>query len=95
MPKPKRPTENPLIDERMDELLTELESLTGEDPAYAKTVEQLTALNALKEDDSKRRISADTALTVGANVATAVALIWFEKNHIISSKFLGFLSKLR
>lgn len=93
--KPKRPTDNPKIDERIDELLTELESLTGEDPAYAKTVKRITALNELKEDNSKSRISADTALTVGANVATAVALIWFEKNHVISSKFASFMSKLR
>lgn len=92
---PKRRTENPKIDARMDELLTELEGLTGEDPAYAKTVEQIKELNSLKDDTSHSKISADTALVVGGNVFIAGMLIWFEKNHVLTTKLSGFLTKLR
>lgn len=95
MPILKRNAENPKIDERIDELLTELEPLTGDDPAYEKTLKQIQKLHKLKDNQSKNRVSADTALLTGSNVLIAAMLIAFEKNHVISSKFQGFLTKLR
>lgn len=92
---PKRSNEPTALDERIAELLSELESLTGSDPDYKKTREELSALYALKAQDKPEKISPNTLLTVLGNLGIAGVVIAFEKHHVITSKFPQFLTKLK
>lgn len=50
-----------------------------------------------KQDDIERRnrVSMDTLAVIGANLAGIVAILAYERAHIITSKALGFVTKSR
>lgn len=83
------------LDEAIDQLLDELITLTGDDPMYAKTADQLKKLYEIKDNTKPDRIKLDTLVTVGGNIAIAVMIIAFEQQHVITTKLPAFLSKIR
>lgn len=48
-----------------------------------------------KEIEDRRRVSADTLAIVGANIAGIIMIIGYEKFNVVTTKALGFVSKLR
>lgn len=79
----------------IDELLNDMSFVSKETDEYSKMVDQLVKLYSLKETDSKRRISPDTLATVTANLAGIILIVGHERAHVVTSKALGFVLKLR
>lgn len=91
----KKPAEDAGLEKAIDQVLVEMSEETNtftED--YQIMVDQLVKLYALKEDNSKRRISPDTLATVVANVIGIVLIVGHERAHVVTSKALNFIRKL-
>jgi hypothetical protein len=91
---------NPLTPSKTESLLNaeieaSLEALndlrTSED--YAKRVDLIAKLHKLKTEERSKPISKDTVAVVAANIFGILWLTRYEKEHVISSKALGFVFK--
>lgn len=74
----------------IDNGLKSLETADLSTDASKTIVKNITALNALK----KERISPNTVLTVVSSAVLTVAIIGFEKHHIITTKAPQILGRL-
>lgn len=83
-----------LLDENIVELLQLLKVTASDDPEYPKTREELEKLYALR-DASPESVNPNTLLLVGGNLAGILMIIGFEKSHVMTTKALAFLGKLR
>jgi hypothetical protein len=90
---PIKPSEDPQLDKAIDTLFEEMSFGTGETEKYAQIVSQLTKLYELKS--TPQQISPDTALTVMCNLLGIALIVGYERSHIVTSKAVGFLLKLR
>jgi hypothetical protein len=61
---------------------------------YAVLLDRLIKLYALKETP-KSGISADVKATIAANIAGILIIVGHERAHVVTSKALGFIQKLR
>lgn len=92
----KKPAEkDEALENAIAHVYNDLRNVEPDSPEFAKMVDQLTKLYELKPKPAKDRISADTLVTVGANLAGIVLILGFEKANVITSKALGFVSKLK
>lgn len=87
------PEDHPL-EEAIDQVLNDMKGEPSETEKYAQMVDQLTKLYALKPK-KRERVSPDTWATVGANLAGIVMIVGHERAHVVASKALGFVQKLR
>lgn len=89
----------PQVDENLtraiDKAFVDLNCHTSEKDEYAKTVDQLTKLYSLKEDPSRSRVSKDTLALVSGNLIGILLIVGHERAHVVTSKALTFLGKLR
>lgn len=93
-------TEKPLpeksaLEKEINRLLEDLSNLDAHSVEYNATSDQLTKLYKLKEIDAPKRVSPDTLLLVVSNIAGILAILGYERFHIITSKALSFVTKLR
>ena len=88
-------TRTPGLDEAIDDLLSELKPLTGDDPVYAKTVEQLVKLHELKLNEKPEFVKPDTLALIAANVIVTLLVLNYEQKNVITSKFQNFISKTK
>lgn len=65
------------------------------DAEYPKMVELLTSLMKSRNETAPSRMSADVKATIAANIAGIVILVTHERAHVVTSKALGFIQKLR
>jgi hypothetical protein len=75
--------------------LEELETLRDDPEKYNATVDRIAKLHKLKSEERLKLPSMDTALVVGANIFGILWLTRYEREHVISSKALGFVMKPR
>lgn len=88
--------ENPKIDVVIDNLLSEMTDLKGYDEDYPKYAEHLDKLYKIKRsNDPESPVDLNTVLIVAGNVSVALLILGFEQKNVITTKVLGFLSKLR
>ena len=87
------------VTEAINTLLEELSGHQAESPEYAKIVDQLTKLYALKEVDHKvnsnKRVSMDTLAIVGGNILGIVLIVGHERAAVLTSKALTLLTKVK
>lgn len=57
--------------------------------------DQLTKLLIAKNALKREKASTDVLLTVGANLAGIAMILGHERAHVVASKALGFVMKLR
>lgn len=62
---------------------------------YGTMVEQLSKLYALKQTKSPMAVSPDTLATIFAHLAGILIIVRHEQMHVITTKALTFLTKLR
>lgn len=89
-----RPTEKTGLEKAIDDVLNEMSTLTAETEEYARMVDQLAKLHAMKTADSRPRVSPDTLATIAANLTGILIIVSHERAHIITTKALGFVKKL-
>ncbi len=83
--------------------LDELENFSAAEDGYAKITTQLDKLYKMKyykpevifEESKKKPVSFDALVAVGGNLLGIVAILGFERAHVVSSKALGFVLKSR
>lgn len=90
----KKNTEPTGLQKAIDNVLREMDGVTADSSEYAAMVDQLTKLYAI-QDRNPNRVSADTLATIGANLAGILLIINHERMHVVTTKALGFVSKLR
>lgn len=91
----KTETEKSGLDKVIDDLLANMHSAECDSEEYAKMADQLEKIYKLKEVDSKKRVSPDTLALIGGNLAGILIIVGYEHSHIVTSKALSFLNKLR
>lgn len=95
----KKEAEPSELEDAITQLFNEMADLRGDDPEYAKRVTQLETLYKLKEVDAKvdsgKRVSRDTWAIVGGNLAGILLIVGHERMHVVTSKALNFMLKLR
>jgi len=78
----------------IDALYAKMSELSPESREYAAVVDQLQKLYSLK-DNSKSYVSPDTLAMVAGNLAGILLIVGHERAHVVTSKAINFLLKLR
>jgi hypothetical protein len=91
----KTQTEKTGLDEAIDSALTDLQGFTAETEEYARTVDQLTKLYAIKDQERPKSVSPDTLAIVAGNLLGIVVIVGHERANVVTSKALNFVLKLR
>lgn len=87
-------TQSP-IDLAITQALSDLQSFSVDSVEYAKGVGQIKELYKLKENNSKKSVSPDVLVNAGANLIGILAILQYERVHVITSKALSFVMKLK
>lgn len=89
----KQQPENELLINAIDDALRSLDRMNPDDESYAKTVDQIVKLYALKRKPD--RISNDALMNISANLLGILMIVGHERAHVVTSKAIGFVQKLR
>lgn len=92
---PNQPDEKPGLEKAIDTVFREMEGVESDSEDYAKMTDQLTKLYSLKQVDKPERISRDTLVIAAANIFVAFLITKHERTHVITTKAMNFLLKLR
>lgn len=87
--------ENFALDREIAALHLDMYSLDRDSDKYATLLNHLTALYAIKEASAPRRVTADVKATIAANIAGILIIVGHERAHVVTSKALSFVQKLR
>ena len=91
-------TPNP-VDAGLEEVIDAVQDvLLKTDPTsaeFATIVKQLSKLHKIRSSKKVDRVSMDTLLAVAGNLAGIVAILGYERTHIVTSKALSFVMKSR
>lgn len=91
----KSQTETIGLQKAIDDLLNEMNSVTGDTEEYSKMVKQLAELYKIREQSAPKRISPDTAAIVAGNLIGIFVIVGHERANVVTSKALSFVMKLR
>lgn len=79
----------------IDNVLSEMVSVDAGSAEFEKMTDQLVKLHKMKTDDRPPRVSPDVLATVAANLAGILIIVGHERFHIVTSKALGFVLRVR
>jgi hypothetical protein len=91
----KQPEQKSDLDKAIDRLFDDLQTHDPETDKYAAIVTQLEKLYTLRCNSKPATVSKDTLYIVGGNIVVALIIVSFEKTHVITTKMISFLLKLR
>lgn len=83
------------LDAEIASALEELKNHEKTSVEYGAIVDHMTKLHKLKTEERSKPISPDTVLTVAANIFGILWVTRYEREHVITSKALGFGMKPR
>lgn len=84
------------LDKAIDSIYEEMASVNADSQEYAAMVKQLSKLQKMKtQEKSNRRPTPDTVMIVVANLAGIAMIIGHERGHVITTKALGFITRMR
>lgn len=83
------------IDLVIIQALSDMQSLSPETPEYAKALSAVSTLTKLKEHNAPKTVSPDVLITAGANLAGILLILHYERVHVVASKALSFVMKLK
>lgn len=75
--------------------MNDMKSMDGDSEEYVTCMNRLERLYKLKEKNAPRRINPDTWLIVGGNLAGILIIVVYEHGHVIASKAMSQVGKLR
>lgn len=87
--------ETKTLQSAIDKVLLEMDNTEPFSTKYVTMVDQLEKLYKIKASEKPETVSKETLFTIGGNLAGIIAILGFERAHIISSKALGFVLKSR
>ncbi len=88
-------TEKSRLDQAIDTIFDEMSDLRSDEEDYATMVNQLTKLYALKEPESKKRVSPDTLALVAGNLLGIILIVGHERANVVTSKAMQFVMKAK
>lgn len=88
----KKTTTPTKLEEVIDEAYDDLRTRETDSEEYAKIVEQITKLTALKPEPPKK-VSKETWAMIGGNLLGIHSVLWFEKANVLTSKAFGMAIK--
>ena len=91
----KKPATTVELDLAIERAYSALELKEPGSEQYANIVAQLAKLNAMKTENSRKRISNDTLATIAANLFGIGLILWYERTEIVTSRAMNFVQKLR
>lgn len=83
------------LDETMTMVLAEMKETNPSSPEFHAMLERLERLSKLRAQDAQKRVSPDTLAIVVGNLAGILLILNYERAHVVTSKALGFVMKLR
>jgi hypothetical protein len=84
--------DNPALDEAIENSVRWLDPNSDD---YLKSVDVVERLYKLKEQETPKRMSPDTTAIVVGNLVGIFLILHYEQLHVVSSKALGFVLKLK
>lgn len=91
----KRQSEKTGLEKAIDELHVQMNAVLADSDEYSKMADQLVKLYKLREHDAPRRVSPDTLALITGNLVGIAMIVGHERAHVVTSKALGFVMKLR
>jgi hypothetical protein len=91
----KTPADPSGLEKAIETVLFEMQGYSANDDEYAKMTDQLKKLYKLKAIDTPERVSYDTMAIIVGNLVGIVLIVGHERTHVIASRALTFLLKLR
>ena len=89
----RKQNDDPMLENAITAVLEGMTLHSAHSVEYAQMVAQLETLYSLKE--KPQRVSPDTLATIFANLAGIVMIVGHERLHVVTSKALQFIMKLR
>lgn len=83
------------INDAINKLHDELEVIHPTDEVYSELLTKLERLHALKNDSRSDRVKPDTLALIAGNLAGIMMIVGHERAHVVTSKALSFVSKLK
>lgn len=83
------------LDEAIEEVLRQMQGFTADAPEYKAMVKQLEKLYKIRSNNKTNRVKFVDVLPVIGNLAGIVAILGYERTHIITSKAIAFVMKTR
>ena len=83
------------LEDAIETALSELKGYEITQDQYAQGVDQIVKLHALKQNEKRDRVSKDTLVATAGNLLGILVIVGYESRHVITSKALNLLPKLR
>lgn len=83
------------LEKTIQMLEDDMRSLSGDSEEYATCLNRLERLYKLKEKHSTRKFNPDTLLIVAGNLLGIIIIVAYEHGHVIGSKAMSQVGKLR
>lgn len=87
--------QDPKLDVMIDRIMLEMENHEGTSEDFNRLMAQLERLTTLKEKNLHASVSPDTKAVIAANLAGILMIVSHERAHVVTSKAVNFLMKLR
>lgn len=89
-------SEDTKLDKCIDDLLDQLDAMTGSEEDYSNTADQLIKLMELKKKHNPSwRPSPDALIGGGVSILGILLVLHYEKLGVVTSKALGFIGKMK
>lgn len=79
----------------VNRILIDMQEADPNSEQYKELLTNLERLTTLRSNGTPSGFSRDTMLTVAANIVGILIIVGYEQTHVISSKGLGFLPKMK
>jgi hypothetical protein len=83
------------LDVVIDKVLTDMVTYSPTDPEYKRLLKTLDKLTQLKTQTRRQKVSSDQILMTAGYLLGILAIVAYEQKHVMASKALGFIPKLR
>ena len=86
---------NKTLNQAIADVLSEMKDHAPMSPEYSQLVDQLEKLYKLRSLKKGSGVSADSWVAAGTSLGGIVAILSFERAHVVTSKALNFVLKSR
>lgn len=91
----KKNAEKTQLDQTIEQLERELQMTVGDPKETAKMVKNLERLYDVKSKHAPKSWNRDTLLIVGGNLLGILIIVAYEHSHVITSKAVNQIGKIR
>lgn len=89
------PKKNTYVDNEISRVVLKLQDLEPDTEEYGNTLEKLSKLQKIRQEEKPDRVSSDTIVQSAVNLIGIALIIRHENLNVIASKALSFVSKVK